>query len=103
MPTLIENILSLEAQASATVANAQAEAEAIARRADDEIAAARARLEAETKAKLSALEEETNERCRRDVVAVEAQFQAARTAIDAISSNAIQDHAAKIAAAFTQG
>ena len=103
MPTLIENILSLEARASETVASARVEADAVARRADEQIAAARAKLAAETNAKLAALEEETTARCGRDVSDVETEFQAAYASIDGISSAAIQEHAAKIAAAFAQG
>jgi flagellar biosynthesis/type III secretory pathway protein FliH len=103
MPTLIENILSLEAKANEMVANAHGDAEAIAKRADDEIAAAGTKLVAKTDAKRAALEEATEERCKRDLADVESQFQAERAALDGITSTAIQQHAAKIAAAFTQG
>jgi len=103
MPTLMENILSLEAQASELVAKAHREAESITKRADDEIAAARTKLAADTDARLAALERATSERCTRELADVESDFQAACAAMDGISGPVIGAHAAKIAAAFTQG
>ncbi|NUM55848.1 MAG: hypothetical protein HUU46_19580 [Candidatus Hydrogenedentes bacterium] len=103
MPTLINNILAIEAQATDLVAKAHADAEAMDRRAEAEIASAREKLVAETDAKLAELEAATQERCKRELAGVEAEFQAACAAIDGISDSAIREHAAKIAAAFTQG
>lgn len=103
MPTLIENIMTLESQASDLVAKAHADAETIANRAEDEIAAARAKLTAETDAKLAALGAETDAKCKHDLETVESQSAAECAAIDGISSAAIQEHAAKVAAAFAKG
>lgn len=102
MPTLIENILSIEARASELVAKAHTDAVALGKRADDEIVAVRKALAAETDAKLAALENATEARCKRDLADVDAEYQSACAAIDNISSVTIQEQAAKIAAAFTQ-
>ena len=103
MPSLIENILALETNASEIVARAHAETEAIAKRTDNEIAAARAALVAETTAKLAALEQATNDRCRRDLADVETESQAACAAVAGVTSTVIENYAATIAAAFAQG
>lgn len=103
MPTLMENILSIEAQASDLVAKAHAEAEASTKRADHDIAVARKKLAAETDARLAALESATEERCARELADVESEFRAACAAIDGVSESVVREHAAKIAAAFTQG
>ncbi|MDZ4858538.1 MAG: hypothetical protein SGI88_06110 [Candidatus Hydrogenedentes bacterium] len=103
MPTLIDDILALENQASAVVATAQAQAETIMQQAGHEVASARNALAAETAAKLTALETEINERCRNEEVRAEEDSRLAIANIERAASTAVQQQAAKIAAAFTQG
>lgn len=100
VPSLIENILSIEAKAGEIVANAHAEASAIAKRAEGEIGEAGAKLAAETTARLAALENETNERLQREETLVQSEYEAARAAIEQVADRAVQEYAAKIVAAF---
>ena len=99
MPTLIENILSLE-YASETVASAR-----VRRTRTRGGPTSRSRRRGRVGGGINAAggAGRRQPRCGRDVSGVETEFQAAYASIDGISSAAIQEHAAKIAAAFAQG
>ena len=103
MPSLIDNILALEKDASTLVAAAHADAKAAAERADGEIAAARTRLAAETEARLEAFKVATDDKLKQDELAAEAEFNAACAGIAGITPDVIRTQAARVVDAFLRG
>ncbi|HRI89046.1 MAG TPA: hypothetical protein PLJ47_05315 [Candidatus Hydrogenedentes bacterium] len=103
MPSLVENILSLEQRAADIVAAAHAEAKTIEQRTVEEIAVVRARIAADTTRRLSELQKNVELKQQADLQNLAAEFDAACAELAKIAKPAIRAHAARIAAQFKQG
>ena len=84
MSTLIENILSLEQEASATVAKANEEAAAVAKQVEDQIQAHRAAVSEETGRRINEYRVQAQVRHEQEVAQANEHYSKAAAAIEQV-------------------
>ena len=100
MVPLVEDVVSLEKEADAIVAQARAEAKGIEKSAISEAEVYRRGLAEETEKKVIAFQKEMEEKHQRSVAETERGLVQALKAIDQIAGDALKQQIAKIVTAF---
>jgi hypothetical protein len=100
MAALVEDIVSLEKEADAIVAQARAEAKELEKLAIAEAEAYRRKLAEETDQKIIAFQKDMEEKHKRFLVEVEKNLTQALNAIDQIPESALKEQVGKIVAKF---
>ncbi|MCC6694633.1 MAG: hypothetical protein IT365_03280 [Candidatus Hydrogenedentes bacterium] len=100
MSTLIENILSLEQEASAMVAKAHEEALALAQQAEEQIQAHRAAVAEETGRRIEAYRSQTQVRHEEEVVEANERYAKAAESIEQVPQAALRKQIELIANTF---
>ncbi|MBI4556826.1 MAG: hypothetical protein HY706_04520 [Candidatus Hydrogenedentes bacterium] len=90
MPSLVENVLSIEEQADQLVAEAQRAAKDLERQAEVEVDALRRELASGTDQRVAAYRQEAEARHRQALATAEAEFQAALCALEGIPQEVIR-------------
>ena len=102
MAPLVEDVVSLEKEADAIVAQARAEAKELEKLAIAEAEAYRRKLAEETDQKVSAFQKETEEKHQGSVAETEKDLARALNAIDQIADNTLKEQIDKIVTKFSE-